>query len=122
MRNAAATLGLIGGLIGILVGMFGYGYVELTDRVPEAGEALGLFENPAFVQFASFVAPLLCIAGGAMAKSRALWGGIAMLLGAGAFYAGFGFNVATMFPIGFAGLGGVLAIAAGKPDEEKAHF
>jgi hypothetical protein len=27
-----------------------------------------------------------------------------------------------MFPIGFAGLGGILAIAAGKPDEEKAHF
>lgn len=120
MRNAAGVLGLIAGLIGILVGLFGYGMVELQDRVPEAD--LGLFENPGFVQFASFIAPLLCIAGGAMAKSRALWAGIAMLLGAGAFYAAFGFNVATMFPIGFAGLGGVLAIAAGKPDEDKAHF
>jgi len=34
----------------------------------------------------------------------------------------FGFNVGTMFPIGFAALGGILAIAAGKPDEPKAHF
>jgi hypothetical protein len=37
-------------------------------------------------------------------------------------YAGFGFNVFTMFPIAFAGLAGILAVAAGKPDEEKAHF
>ncbi|WP_296419031.1 hypothetical protein [Pseudooctadecabacter sp.] len=120
MRNAAGVLGLIGGLIGIFVGLFGFAAVEFSNRVPEAQATL--FDNPGFVQFASFIAPLLCIAGGAMAKSRALWGGIAMVLGAGAFYAAFGFNVATMFPIGFAGLGGLLAIAAGKPDEDKAHF
>jgi len=121
MRNAAGVLGLIAGFIGIFVGLFGYGWVEVTRQMPEAGE-FGMFQNPGFVQFASFIAPLLCIAGGAMAKSRALIGGIAMLLGAGAFYTAFGFNVATMFPIGFAGLGGVLAIAAGKPDEDTAHF
>jgi hypothetical protein len=121
MRNAATVLGLIAGIIGIFVGMFGFGWVSLTQQVPEAGR-LGMFENPGFIQFASFAAPLLCIAGGAMAKSRALWGGIGLLLGAVLFYAAFGFNVATMFPIGFAGLGGILAIAAGKPDEEKAHF
>ncbi|WP_375281049.1 hypothetical protein [Pseudooctadecabacter sp.] len=120
MRNAAGVLGLIGGLIGIFVGLFGFAVVEFSAQVPEAQARL--FDNPGFVQFASFIAPLLCIAGGAMAKSRALWGGIAMILGAGAFYAAFGFNVATMFPIGFAGLGGLLAIAAGKPDEDKAHF
>jgi len=121
MRSAAAMLGMIAGIIGIFVGMFGYGWVQLTEQVPEAGQ-LGLFEHPGFVQFASFIAPLLCIGGGAMARSRALWGGIAMVLGAAAFYFAFGFNVATMFPIGFAGFGGLLAIAAGKPDEEKAHF
>lgn len=121
MRNAAGVLGLIGGLIGIMVGLFGYGWVEITERMPEAGE-LGMFQNPAFVQFASFIAPLLAIAGGAMAKTRALWGGVLMLASAGCFYTAFGFNIATMFPIGFVGLGGVLAIAAGKPDEEKSHF
>lgn len=121
MRNAAGVLGLIGGLIGIFVGLFGYGWVEITERLPEAGE-LGMFRNPVFVQFASFIAPLLAIAGGAMAKTRALWGGVLMLVSAGCFYAAFGFNFATMFPIGFVGLGGVLAIAAGKPDVEKSHF
>lgn len=120
MRSAAGLLGMIAGIIGIFVGMFGYAAVELSERVQEVD--VSLFENPGFVQFASFIAPLLCIGGGAMAKSRALWGGIAMILGAAAFYFAFGFNVATMFPIGFAGLGGLLAIAAGKPDEEVSHF
>ena len=122
MRNAAGMLGMIGGLIGIFVGFFGYGYAELTATRPEVGEIFGVFDNPGFIQFASFIAPLLAIAGGAMAKTRALWAGILMLASCAAFYSAFGFNLGTMFPIGFAGVGGILAIAAGKPDEEKAHF
>ncbi len=121
MRNAAAILGIIAGIMGIFIGLFGWGMVALTTEVPEASEWLTL-ENPKFIQFASFLAPMLCIAGGAMAKARALWGGIALLIGCALFLAAFGFNGWTMFPIGFAGLGGILAIAAGKPDEEKAHF
>ena len=122
MRNAAATLGLIGGLIGILVGFIGYGTASITEQSPEIARLIGVMDHPGFVRFASFAAPLLAIAGGAMAKTRALWGGILLILAAVLFYTGFGFNVATMFPIGFAALGGVLAIAAGKPDEAKAHF
>ncbi|SFS15076.1 hypothetical protein [Yoonia litorea] len=122
MRNAAGLLGIIGGLIGILVGLVGYGYAEVSERHAELGELFGLLDNPGFVRFASFSAPLLAIAGGAMAKSRALWGGILMLISCFFFYAAFGFNVGTMFPIGFVGLGGLLAIAAGRPDEPKAHF
>jgi hypothetical protein len=122
MRNAALTLGLIAGLIGIVVGLIGYGYAEVTTTHSEIGQAFGFLDNPGFVKFAAFMAPLLAIAGGAMAKSRALWGGIAMLVAAALFWQAFGFNVGTMFPIGFAGLGGILAIAAGKPDEPKAHF
>lgn len=80
MRNAASILGIIGGLIGIIVGLFGYGYAELSERHAEVGELFGLLENPGFIRFASFIAPLLAIAGGAMAKSRALWGGILMLI------------------------------------------
>ncbi len=122
MRNAALTLGLIAGLMGIVVGLIGYGYAEATDRYQEFGQTFGFLDNPGFVKLAAFLAPLLAIAGGAMARSRALWGGVAMLLAAVLFWQGFGFNVGTMFPIGFAGLGGVLAIAAGKPDEPTAHF
>ncbi|MEJ6397723.1 hypothetical protein [Yoonia sp. 208BN28-4] len=122
MRSAASLLGIIAGLIGIIVGMVGFGFATVTEQNAELGEIFGLLDNPAFVKFASFSAPLLAIAGGAMAKTRALWGGIALLVSCVLFYTGFGFNVGTMFPIGFAGLAGVLAIAAGKPDEERAHF
>lgn len=122
MRNAALTLGLIAGLIGIVVGLIGYGYAELTERHSEVGEVFFFLENPGFIRLASFLAPLLAIAGGAMAKARALWGGILMLIAAFFFYAAFGFNAGTMFPIGFAALGGILAIAAGRPDEPKSHF
>ncbi len=121
MRNAAMVLGLIAGVMGIFVGLFGFGYAELTEARPEVNEIFSL-ENPALIRFASFAAPLLSIAGGAMAKARALWGGGLMILAALLFYTAFGFNVATMFPIGFAALGGVLGVAAGKPDEPKAHF
>jgi len=49
-------------------------------------------------------------------------GGILLLVSAGLMYYAFGFNVFTMFPLGMTGLAGLLAIAAGKPDEPKSHF
>jgi len=122
MRNAALVLGLIGGLIAMLVGFFGYGYTELVSGHEEIGRTFGTFDNPELIRLSSFLSPLLAIAGGAMAKVRALWGGILMLVGGGLMYHAFGFNPFTMFPIGFTMIGGILALAAGKPDEPKAHF
>ncbi|NBE08186.1 hypothetical protein [Paragemmobacter ruber] len=122
MRNAAMVLGIIGGLIAMLVGFFGFGYTELVQEHAELGEIFGEFDNPALIRFASFIAPLLAIAGAAMAKIRALVGGVLMLVASGLMYFSFGFGVFTMFPIGFCIVGGILAIAAGKPDEPKSHF
>lgn len=122
MRNAALTLGVIAGLIGMIVGFFSYGYTEAIDRF---GEIDGLAEqvgDVGLIRAMSVVAPLLAIAGGAMSRARALWGGVLMLISAAGMYHAFGFNVFTMFPITFAALGGVLALAAGRPDEPKAHF
>ena len=122
MRNAASVLGVIGGLIGMLVGFFGYGYTEVVEHYGEIEGLATQVDNVNLIRTVSFLSPLLAIAGGAMARIRALWGGGLMLLSAGAMYYAFGFNVFTMFPIGFTLLGGILAIAAGKPDEPKAHF
>ncbi|ATG47538.1 hypothetical protein [Celeribacter ethanolicus] len=122
MRNAALVLGILGGVLAMLVGFFSYGYTEAIDHW---GEVEGLFEqvrNVDLIRATSFFAPILAIAGGAMARARALWGGGLMLLAAALMYNGFGFNVFTMFPLGFCVLGGLLALAAGKPDEPKAHF
>ena len=122
MRNAALVLGIIGGLIALIVGFFGYGYTEVVRSHAEVGEMFGEVQNPELIRLASFLSPLLAIAGGAMAKIRALWGGGLMLAGGALVWYAFGFGAFTMFPIGFCLLGGVLAIAAGKPDEAKAHF
>lgn len=122
MRNAALTLGIIAGLFGMIVGFFGYGYTELVARHDEIQNAFGMFDRPEAVRIVSVLSPLLAIAGGGMAKVRALWGGILLLISAAGMYYAFGFNVFTMFPIAFAGLGGVFALAAGKPDEPKSHF
>ncbi|GHC12826.1 hypothetical protein GCM10007291_07710 [Gemmobacter nanjingensis] len=122
MRNAALVLGLIGGIFAMIVGFFSFGYTEVVQNHAEVGRMFGQFENAQTIRIASFLAPLLAIAGGAMARARALWGGILMLLSAGLIYLAFGFGVFTMFPIGFCLVGGLLAVAAGKPDEPKAHF
>ncbi len=122
MRNAALTLGIIAGVIGMIVGFIGYGYTELVRNVDGLADTLGMFQNPQLVRAVSILSPLLAIAGGAMARARALWGGLALLASAAGMFAAFGFNVFTMFPIAFAGLGGLLALAAGKPDRPRAHF
>lgn len=122
MRNAAATLGIIAGVIGMFVGLFGYGWSSLVEREPDVGVIFGAFDNPGFIKFVSIAAPTLAIAGGAMARIRALWGGVLLIISAILMQQAFAFNAATMFPIVMAGLGGILAIAAGKPDEPKSHF
>ena len=122
MRNAAAVLGIIGGCLAVLVGFFSYGYTEAVNRFGEVEGLMQQVADPGLIRTASFLAPLLAIAGGAMAKVRALPAGSLLLVAAGLIYYAFGFNVFTMFPIGMTGLAGVLALAAGKPDEPKSHF
>ena len=122
MRNAAMILGVIAGLIGMIVGFFGYGYVELIDRFGEIEGLAEQVDNAEAIQAASIIAPLLAIAGGAMAHARALIGGVLLLISAAGMYYAFGFNVFTMFPVAFAAVAGILGLAAGKPDEPKAHF
>ena len=93
--------------------------IEWFGEVPDLAEQV---DNPQLVQTAGFLAPILGIAGGAMARARALWGGILLLLSAGGLWYGFGFGVFTMFPIAFCAIGGLLALAAGRPDREVSHF
>lgn len=122
MRNAALTLGIVAGLIGMIVGFFSFGYTELIDKYGEVSGLAEQVDNVGLIRLMSFVAPVLAIAGGAMARARALAGGVMLIASSAGMYYGFGFNAFTMFPIGFAALGGLLAISAGQPDEPKAHF
>lgn len=121
MRNAALVLGLIGGVIAMFIGFFGYGYTQVIEQHGEIEGVARQVQNVQFFRVSSFLAPVLGIAGAAMAKVRALWGGALMLIAGGLLYAAYGFTAFTMFPLGFLLLGGILALAARQPDEEKAH-
>ena len=116
MRNAALMLGLIGGIVGMIVGFFSYGYTELIETFGEWDNLATQVDNVERTRAISLFAPILAIAGGAMARARAMIGGGLMLLSAIGMYWGFGFNAFTMFPIAMVGLGGVLALAAKQPD------
>ena len=120
MRNAALVLGIFGGVIAILIGFFSYGWTELQANydVPIGRN----FDDPQLIRLASFFAPILAIAGGSMARIRALWAGILLIVATALIYGAFGFNVFTMFPIGMCGLAAILALAAGRPDEPRSHF
>ena len=116
MRNAALVLGIIAGIWGMLVGFVGYGYTEFIAWFGEVPDLAHQVEHPGRIRAVALLAPILAIAGGAMARSAALVGGGLLLVSAVGMNWGFGFNVFTMFPIAMAGLGGVLALAAIKPD------
>ena len=117
MRNAALVLGIIGGLVGMIVGFFSYAYTEFIDWAgQEIPDTFQQVDNVGLIKFMSLFSPLLAIAGGAMARSRAMLGGGLLLLSSAGMFFAFGFGAFTMFPIAMCALGGVLALAAVKPD------
>ena len=120
MRNAGLILGVIAGLTGMIVGFFATGYLVFVDWVSaEVDTTQTLFalpENPEMWRVAGLFAPILAIAGSAMAHSQRWLGGVLMLASAIGMGVAFGFGVFTMFPIAMAGLGGLLVLAAKDAD------
>lgn len=122
MRNAAAALGLIGGLLALMMGIVSFGYTEALYRWGELPDLAELPDNVDAIRAMSVLAPLLAIAGAAMAKYRALWGGLALAIAAGGLYWAFGIGFFSIFPVSMCALAAILALAAGRPDEAKSHF
>ncbi len=122
MRNSATALGMIGGILALVIGIISFGYTEITAREEIRNlDFLPLPENPQLLRAVSVIAPLLAIAGAGMARYRALWGGLLMLVAAVAIYTTFS-TFFAIFPAAMCGLAAILAIAAGRPDTEKSHF
>lgn len=122
MRNAAAALGLIGGLLALVLGIVSFGYTEALYRWGEWPDLVELPDNVDAIRAMSVIAPLLAIAGAGMAKYRALWGGIALGISALGLYWAFGIGFFSIFPVSMCALAAILALAAGSPDEPKSHF
>ena len=115
MKNAAMVLGLIGGVVGMIVGFFAYGWIELgswLSGVTEGatGDLMDPGEDEGRIRLVSLFAPILGIAGGAMSNLRPVIGAVLMLASAAGMHWGFGFGVFTMFPIAMCLIGGVLGL------------
>ena len=127
MRNAALFLGLIGGLVGMIVGFFGYGFAVLGEIWNGFGEAAGevgvgeIVEDPLVTKIISIAAPILAIAGAAMARSRPAVAAILLIVSTLGMYYGFDFNVFTMFPIGMCGLAAIFALMGALMKPVPAH-
>lgn len=127
MRHAAMFLGLIGGIGGMVIGFFGWlfawfdeNYREVADTAREYGIGESMMD-PAMLKMIGFAAPILAIAGGAMAPSRPAIAAVLMILSAIGMNYGFGFNLFTMFPIGMCALAGVLAVLGAVLPPKPAH-
>lgn len=122
MRNSATALGMIGGILALFMGIISFGYTELTAQQEVRDfDILPVLDNPALIRAMSVIAPLLAIAGAGMARYRALWGGLLLMVAAVAIYTTFN-NFFAVFPAAMCGLAGIFAIAAGRPDKETSHF
>lgn len=120
MRNAGLILGIIAGMVGMIVGFFASGYLMFVDWVSSEVDPQQTFfllpDNPDLWRAAGLIAPVLAIAGGAMAHSQRYLGSALMLVSAVGMAVAFGFGIFTMFPIAMAGLGGLLVLGAPAPD------
>lgn len=120
MTNAAMVLGIIGGIVGMVVGFFGYGFAEALGWITEffgsaatpITDRVGTEEDYADTKIIAIAAPILGIAGGAMSPAKPLAGAILMLASAAGMFQGFGFGAFTMFPIAMCAVAGLLGLAA----------
>jgi len=111
MKNAAMVLGIIGGTVGMIVGFFVYGWVVFTEWFnTQAPGAIVQSANGTTLQLVGLVAPILAIAGGAMAIKRPVAGSVLLALSAAGMYFGLGFSVFTMFPIAMCALAAAFAL------------
>lgn len=115
MRNAALVLGSIGGIVGMVVGFAGFGYTAFIEWFGEIDNVAEQDENVELIRAVSVLSPLLAIAGGAMARSLAVAGGVLLLVSAVGMYGAFGFTVFTVSQIAMCGLGAALALSARQP-------
>ena len=127
MRMAALVLGIIGGLCGMVVGFFGYLWAwfdENYEEVTQAGRDVGIGEamlDPTLLKILAFGAPILAIAGAAMAPSRPAIAAILLVLGCVGMIYAFGFGLFTGFPVLMCGLAGVLALLGAVLPPKPAH-
>ncbi|MEO1000976.1 MAG: hypothetical protein AAFW69_10315 [Pseudomonadota bacterium] len=111
MKIAALVLGVLGGVLGMITGFFVYGWISFVDWVrTDFPEAVEQVEDPERLQILGVAAPILALAGGAMAGPRPVPAALLLALSTAGMYWAFGLGVFTIFPIVMTGLAALLAL------------
>ncbi|MEM8872528.1 MAG: hypothetical protein AAGB10_19750 [Pseudomonadota bacterium] len=111
MKQAASVLGIIGGLLGLVIGISYAGWIALTGVVE--AEVPGLLagpRNPGLLKAVGVAAPILAIAGGAMAVLRPLIGALCLSLAAGLMAYAFGVGFFVLFPVVMCAIAAIFAL------------
>ena len=107
MSIAAMICGLIGGILGIFIGMAGYGYGSFVGFMePTSASAARNY------QLISLAVPIAGIVGAAIVRANALIAGLLMAASAAGMFHQFGFNMFTGVPLALTAVGALLAFAA----------
>lgn len=112
MKNAAVVLGILGGVLGMITGFFVYGFVEFLGwfNTEVDQDVLREPENAQRLVVVGIAAPVLALAGGAMAHPRPAIGGVLLAISAAGMLWAYGIGVFTMFPIVLTGLAALFAL------------
>jgi hypothetical protein len=104
--TGAMILGILGGIFGLFIGMFGYG--------------LGAAAGAGTFQLISIAIPIASIVGGGMVKGKTVIGAGLMALSTVGMFFIFGFNFFTAIPLVLTALGAVLGFVAMNEGKEVA--
>jgi len=118
MKTASLVLGIVGGLLGLIVGFFGYGFASVGTAL---ADATGSNESYVLYKIVGIGAPIACIAGGALSPSQPTIAAILMAASALAMAFVFGIGAFTIFPIALAGVGAVLAFLREQGNHDVPH-
>ena len=104
MRTGAMVCGIIGGLVGLVIGMFGAGVGAMASAAGAAGAGM--------LQLVSIGIPVASIVGAALSKANAFLAGLLMAVSAAGMAFVFGVNAFTGIPLALSGIGALLAFGS----------
>ena len=105
------VLGIIGGILGLIVGFFGYGYAEVGTVL---ADATGGNANYDVFRYVGIAAPIACLVGATLSTKQPTSAGLLMGGSAIAMAVVFGVGTFTIFPIALASVGAVMTMVASK--------
>ena len=118
MKVAGMVLGIIGGVIALLVGAFGYGFSAMGASVTSSVGHHELSALMALYQFASLALPVAALVGSGIAVRMPALGSGVMAVSAVGIVAVFGFGFFSLVPVVLLGVGALLVyLDQGKSSE-----